>query len=57
MTQKHNMPKPRDADRKIMLDYLEATFPRAHGAARLAESVSEAVTVVVLPTADARCGD
>jgi hypothetical protein len=27
MTQKHAMPKPRDADRKIMLDYLEAAFP------------------------------
>jgi hypothetical protein len=27
MTQKHNMPRPRDADRKIMLDYLEAAFP------------------------------
>ena len=27
MTQKHAMPKPRDADRKVMLDYLEAAFP------------------------------
>ena len=27
MTQKHNMPRPRDADRKILLDYLEAAFP------------------------------
>ena len=27
MTQRHNMPKPNDSDRKIMLDYLEAAFP------------------------------
>ena len=27
MTQKHNMPRPRDNDRKIILDYLEAAFP------------------------------
>ena len=27
MTEKHNMPKPRDDERKAMLDYLEAAFP------------------------------
>lgn len=27
MTQRHNMPRPRDPDRKIILDYLEAAFP------------------------------
>jgi hypothetical protein len=27
MTQKHNMPRPRDEDRKVILDYLEAAFP------------------------------
>ena len=27
MTQRHNMPAPRDNDRKAMLDYLEAAFP------------------------------
>ncbi len=27
MTERHAMPRPRDADRKIMLDYLEAAFP------------------------------
>jgi len=27
MTQRHAMPKPRDAERKAMLDYLEAAFP------------------------------
>jgi hypothetical protein len=27
MTQRHAMPRPRDADRKTMLDYLEAAFP------------------------------
>jgi hypothetical protein len=27
MTQRHTMPRPGDADRKIMLDYLEAAFP------------------------------
>jgi hypothetical protein len=27
MTQRHAMPKPRDAERKVMLDYLEAAFP------------------------------
>jgi hypothetical protein len=27
MTQRHNMPAPRDKDRKAMLDYLEAAFP------------------------------
>ena len=27
MTQRHSMPKPRDSDRKVMLDYLEAAFP------------------------------
>ena len=26
-TQRHNMPAPQDADRKAILDYLEATFP------------------------------
>ena len=31
MTQRHAMPKPRDADRKIMLDYLEAAFPARTG--------------------------
>ena len=27
MTQRHSMPAPQDADRKAILDYLEATFP------------------------------
>jgi hypothetical protein len=27
MTQKHAMPRPKDADRKLLLDYLEAAFP------------------------------
>jgi hypothetical protein len=27
MTQRHNMPRPRDAERKVLLDYLEAAFP------------------------------
>jgi hypothetical protein len=27
MTQRHAMPKPREAERKVMLDYLEAAFP------------------------------
>jgi hypothetical protein len=27
MTQRHAMPKPRDAERKAMLDYLETAFP------------------------------
>src|SRR5258705_13992626 len=27
MTQKHAMPRPKDADRKVLLDYLEAAFP------------------------------
>ena len=28
MTQRHNMPRSSDADRKVLLDYLEAAFPR-----------------------------
>ncbi len=27
MTERHKMPPPRDADRKVILDYLEAAFP------------------------------
>jgi hypothetical protein len=27
MTQRHNMPRPNDGDRKLLLDYLEAAFP------------------------------
>jgi hypothetical protein len=27
MTQRHSMPKPRESDRKVMLDYLESAFP------------------------------
>lgn len=27
MTQRHAMPTPREAERKVMLDYLEAAFP------------------------------
>jgi hypothetical protein len=27
MTQRHNMPRPSDSDRKVLLDYLEAAFP------------------------------
>ena len=27
MMQRHNMPRPRDVERKVMLDYLEAAFP------------------------------
>jgi hypothetical protein len=27
MTQRHNMPRPSDDDRKALLDYLEAAFP------------------------------